>query len=138
MAHPNEDLARNAYDEFIKGGIGTVIELFDDGFVWHIGGRNRFSRDWRGKYGVSDFFRQLLDLTMGTFELEVREVMAADEHVAVLVHERARRDGKLHDIDTVHIWRVRNRWWERGSKEGSLLEFWRYPADTYADDAFFA
>ncbi len=138
MAHPNEEFMRTTYDQFIKGGIGAVIELFSDDAVWHIGGRNRFSRDWHGKYGVNDFFRQLFDFTGGTFELEVRDVMAADEHVAVLTHERARQDGRMHDIDTVHVWRVRNQWWQRGQKEGVLLEFWRYPADPYADDEFFA
>ncbi len=138
MAHPNEEFMRSTYDEFIKGGIGAVIALFSDDAVWHIGGRNRFSRDWHGKYGVNDFFRELFDFTLGTFELEVRDVMAGDEHVAVLAHERARRDGKLHDLDTIHLWRVRNQWWQRGQKEGVLLEFWRYPADPYADDEFFA
>jgi ketosteroid isomerase-like protein len=93
MTHPNEELARSSYDEFIQGGIGMVIQLFDDNFVWHIGGRNRFSRDWRGKYGVSDFFRQLLDLTAGRFELEVGDVLVADEHVVVLARERASGTG---------------------------------------------
>ncbi len=139
MTHPNEELARNGYDEFIKGGIGAVIHRFADEFVWHIGGRNRFSRDWHGKYGVSDFFRQLLDFTQGTFELEVRDVLVSDEHAVVLVRERARRDGKLHDVDTVHLWRVQRRWWEWGQRgDGALAEFWRFPADPYADDEFFA
>ncbi len=138
MTHPNEELARNSYDEFIKGGIGTVIHLFADDVVWHIGGRNRFSRDWQGKYGVSDFFRQLFDLTMGTFEIEVQDILVSDEHAAVLVRERGRRNGKVHDMNSVHLWRVKNRWWERGEKEGMLAEFSRYPEDTYADDEFFA
>jgi ketosteroid isomerase-like protein len=138
MTHPNEELARTGYYEFTKGGIGTVIHLFADDFVWHIGGRNRFSRDWRGKYGVSDFFRQLMDFTLGTFDVEVRDVLVSDDHAAVLVRERARRDGTVHDMNTVHLWRVRDRWWERGEREGTFVEFWRYPSDTYADDQFFA
>jgi ketosteroid isomerase-like protein len=138
MAHPNEELARSAYDEFIKGGIGSVIHLFADDFIWHIGGRNRFSRDWHGKYGISDFFRQLMDFTLGTFEVEVRDVLVNDEHTVVLVRERGRRDHLVHDMNTVHLWRARERWWKRGDKGGMLLEFWRYPDDTYADDEFFA
>ncbi len=87
---------------------------------------------------MSDFFRQLMDFTMGTFDPDVLDVLASDEHCVVLVRERARQDGKVHDMNAVHLWRVNNRWWERGEKEGMLLEFWRYPANTYADDTFFA
>lgn len=138
MTHPNRELLSSAYDDFIKGGIGAVINQFDDGIRWHIGGRNRFSRDWNGKYEVSEFFRQLMDLTLGTFELEVHDVLASDEHAVVLVRERARRDGRVHDMNTVHVWMVRDRWSERGGRDGVLLEFWRYPEDTYADDEFFS
>lgn len=137
MTHPNEELLRSAYDEFIKGGIGAVINLFDDDFRWHIGGRNRFSREWRGKYEVSDFFRQLMDLTLGTFELEVQDVLASEDHAAVLVRERARRDGRIHDMNAVHLWRIHDNWAERG-RNSALVEFWRYPEDSYADDEFFS
>jgi hypothetical protein len=44
----------------------------------------------------------------------------------------------IYQTNTVHLWRVRERWWERGHKENVLLEFWRYPEDTYADDEFYA
>lgn len=118
------------YDRFIKGGIGAIIHLIDDDVVWHIQGRRSpLARDWHGKYGVNDFFRQLFDMCLGTFELEVGDVLAGGERGVVFVHERARRDGRVYEVDTVHVWRIRN---------GMLTEFWRYVPDLYADDDFWS
>jgi ketosteroid isomerase-like protein len=130
MANPNETLLRDSYDQFIKGGIGAVIHLWDDNGVFHIFGRKSpLAKDWHGKYGISDFFRQMLDMCAGSFELEVIDVLASDERGVVFVHERARRDGRIYEVDTVHVWRLRN---------GMFTEFWRYVPDLYADEDFWS
>lgn len=129
-AHSNEHFVREAYDQFRKGGVGAVIHLFHDDIVWHVGGRNLLSRDWRGKYEVNDFFRQLMDLTLGSFEIvEVEDVLASDNRAAVLVRERARRNGRKLEMNAVHLWQLSN---------GIFTEFRRLPEDTYQDDEFWA
>lgn len=82
----------DAYDQFIKGGAGAVVQLWDDDGVFHVFGRKTpLAKDWHGKLGFTDFFRQLLDLCEGRFELEVVDVLANDDRAVVFVHERARR-----------------------------------------------
>ncbi len=128
--HPSVTFLADVYDQFIKGGIGSIIHLWRDDAVWHIQGRQSpLARDWHGKYGVNDFFRQLLDMCDGTFELEVRDILANTERGAVFAHERARRDGRVYEVDTVHIWRI---------NDGMLAEFWRYVPNIDADDEFWS
>jgi ketosteroid isomerase-like protein len=125
-----ETFLRETYDQFIKGGIGAIIDRFDDDCVWHITGRSSpLARDWQGKYGVNDFFRQLMDMSGGTFELSLHDVHERGNLGIAFVHERARRDKKNHDMDTVHVWQVRG---------GVVTEFWRWSPDTQADDDFWA
>lgn len=127
---PSVSFLADVYDQFIKGGIGSVIHLWRDDAVWHIQGRNGpLARDWEGKYGVNDFFRQLLDMCGGTFELEVRDIFANRERGVVFAHERARRDGRGYEVDSVHVWRI---------EDGMLAEFWRYVPDIDLDDEFWS
>lgn len=127
MAHPNETLLRGAYEEFIKGGIGSVIHLFDDDIVWRVAGHHPLSGDHKGKYGVSAFFRDLMDRSNGTFELEIIDVIAGDRHGVGLVRERARRNGNLYEVDAVQVWTIR---------DGLFTEFQHYVPDGRADDEF--
>lgn len=129
MSHVDEELLGSVYDAAARGAVGSVLDRFDEDVVWHVGGRNLLSGDYHGRYGVSTFFAELSQLSGGSFELEVREVLASDEHVAVLVRERARRDGRAYETDSLHLWRLR---------DGQFAEWWRYPVDTYADDEFWS
>lgn len=129
MGRLNQQEVRAAYDEFISGGVGSVIHLFADDILWHIGGRNRLTGDYKGKYEVNRFFFDLIELTEGSFVLEVDDVLGSDEHAVVLVRERARRNGVVHDMNAVHLWRLR---------DVQFTEFRRLPQDTYRDDEFWS
>jgi ketosteroid isomerase-like protein len=65
----------------------------------------------------------------GTFELEVQDVVAGDERGVVFAHERARRDAQIYEVDSIHVWRIRN---------GMFLEFWRYVPYLYAHEEFWS
>jgi len=58
--HPNAELFRRGYGAFQSGDLETVRTLFADDIVWHIGGRNHFSRDYVGADGSPGYFRQRL------------------------------------------------------------------------------
>ncbi len=120
----------DSYDQFIKGGIGAIIDRFDDDCVWHITGRTSpLAGDWQGKYGVNDFFRQLMDMSDGSFELSVQEVIERGNLGIAFVHEKARRNNRTHEVDPVHVWQLR---------DGVITEFWRCSPDTQADDDFWS
>ena len=129
MAHPNEELLRRAYEAFGKGDIDTVLGAFDDDIVWHVPGRNTIAGDYKGKAEVTAFFGKILELSGGTFKLEVHDVLANDEHVIVLSRLTGERAGKRLDDNAVHTWHVEN---------GKATEFWGVSLDPYADDEFWS
>jgi ketosteroid isomerase-like protein len=128
VAHPNEELIRKGFDAFSSGDMATLNELFADDIVWHAPGRNQLSGDHRGKEEVFATFQKLFELTGGTFKVEIHDVLANDEHVVVLAHATAERDGKKLDDRGVQIFHVAG---------GKVTEQWLHPGDTYAGDDFF-
>ncbi len=129
MAHTNEDLIRRGYDAFSSGDMQTVDELLADDVVWHIPGRSTVSGDYRGKQDVIGFFGKLIEMTGGTFKLEVHDVLANDEHGVVLVRATAERDGKTFDDRGAQVLHIEG---------GKVKEFWGHGWDHHAADEFWS
>jgi uncharacterized protein len=129
MAHPNEESLRRGYDAFGKGDIDTVMSLLTDDTLWHIPGRNPLSGDYRGKEAVGGFIMKLMELTSGTFQVEVHDVLANDEHGVGLVILRGERNGKTLAANDAQVWHVR---------DGLFSEFWSQIWDLYSSDEFWS
>lgn len=127
MAHSNEDLARRGYEAFIRGDMQGVSDLLSDDIVWHVGGRSPLAGDYRGKDEVLGFFAKTMELTGGTFRVEIHDVLANDEHVTALVVARGEREGKTLEDRQAHVLHVR---------DGKVTEYWGHPGDQYAIDEF--
>jgi uncharacterized protein len=127
MTHPNETLVRNGYEAFAKGDMQTVNELFSDDIVWHVPGRGQLAGDYKGKDQVFDFFTKLINESGGTFQQEVHDVIANDEHTIVMVTWSAERGGNRFQDRNVHVLHV------LGEK---VTEFWGYAEDQYGEDQF--
>ncbi|HEX6548882.1 MAG TPA: nuclear transport factor 2 family protein [Candidatus Dormibacteraeota bacterium] len=128
--HVNVERARRAYDAFATGDMATVGEQIAEDTVWHIGGNNPLTGEYKGRDAVFGFFGKLMEMTGGTFRLEVHDILANDEHTAVLVTERAERDGKQWEGRAVHI--------THPNSEGQVAEFWAFFEDPAAGDAFWS
>lgn len=129
MAHPNEELGRRGYEAFSAGDMDTVRALFAEDIVWHLPGRNQMSGDYKGQGEVFALFAKNMELTKGTFKLEIHDILANDEHIVALVVARAERDGKRIEDRQAHVLHVQN---------GKITEFWGHPGDQYAIDEFWA
>jgi ketosteroid isomerase-like protein len=129
MAHANEELLRRGYDAFAKGDIPTVMGLFDENIVWHVGGRSPLAGDYKGHEEVMGFFGKIVELSGGTFSIELHDVLANDEHAVALVRARAERNGRRLDTTEVDVFHVSN---------GKVTEFWAAPTDLYAEDEFWS
>jgi uncharacterized protein len=127
MAHPNEELMRRGYEAFTNGDLQTIDELFADDIVWHVPGNNQLSGEYRGKEEVFGNFGKLVELTGGSFRLEIHDVLANDEHVVVLVRATAEREGRKLDDRSMQLWHV---------EDGKATEQWLYPEDPQATDEF--
>lgn len=129
MTHPHEDLMRRSYDAFGQGDLDAVLSVFTDTIRFCIPGSSPVSGVYLGPAEVMAFFGKIFELSGGTLTLEVHDVLANDEHVVVLVRERAERDGKTFASTEAHVWHV---------SDGKATEFWALPSDQAASDAFWS
>jgi uncharacterized protein len=127
MAHPNEELVRSGFEAFSKGDVDSLRELFDPDAVWHAPGRSPLSGDHRGVDAILGFFARTMELTGGSFRVELHDVVANDEHAVALYVARGEREGRTLEDRSVLVSHVRN---------GKLLETWQHSEDQYAADEF--
>ncbi len=127
MAHPNEELVRRGFDAFSKGDGDTLRELFDQDFVWHTPGRGPFAGEHCGVDAILSLFARTMELTGGTFRVELHAVLANEEHAVALYVAHANREGRTLEDRSVLVSHIRN---------GRFLETWQYSEDQYAADEF--
>jgi hypothetical protein len=116
---------KDGYAAFAKGDFAVLDDLFADDVVWHVGGRNQLTRDYRGRDEVYGFFGRLLELTEGSFHIDLHTIFADDEHGVALVATSASRGGKSARINEAHVYHLR---------DGKVTEFWDASTDEYALD----
>ena len=126
--HPNVTLLRRGYEAFAQGDMDTLNNLFADNIVWHEGGRNPLSGDYKGIEQVLGLFGKLFELTEGTIKVEVHDILANDEHAVALVTISASRKGKRFSGTSVDVFHVR---------DGKAAEFWDNVTDRYKLDEVF-
>jgi len=127
MAHPNEELIRRGYEAFAAGDMAALNELLSDDIVWHAPGRNQLAGTLHGKDELFEYLGKFVELTGGTFKLDIHTVLADDEHVVVLARAMGEREGRTLDDNGVQVFHM---------KDGKVTEQWLYPGDTYASDRF--
>ena len=128
-ATTNGALIKSAYDAFSRGDIPSAMTAFAEDIFWHVPGRGPLSRDYRGHAEVLGFFGHFMELSGGTFRLQVDDVLAKGDRVVVLCTESARRGGRSWSAPQVHVWTVKN---------GKATVFWEYEGDQQGDDEFWS
>ena len=123
--HPNVARIKDGYAAFAKGDFAVLNDLFAEDLVWHEGGRNQLAGDYRGREAVFAYLGKLMEVTEGSFHLDLHTVFADDEHGVALVVTTASRDGRSIKINDAHIFRLR---------EGRVVEFWDASTDQHAYD----
>ncbi len=123
--HRNVTRIKDGYAAFAKGDFAVLNDLFAEDLLWHIGGRSQLTKDYRGRDQVYGFFGKLMELTEGSFHLDLHAVFADDEHGVALVVGTASRGGKSVTINEAHIYHLR---------DGRVTEFWDGSTDQYAFD----
>lgn len=123
--HPNVVRIRDGYAAFAKGDFAVLNDLFSEDLVWHEGGRNQLAGDYRGRDAVYAFFAKLMEITEGSFRIDVHTVLADDEHGVALVVVTASRGGRSMADNEAHVFHLR---------DGVVVEFWAASTDQYAVD----
>ena len=127
--HPNEDLIRRGFDAFGKGDMDTLRELFDANIDYHLPGRSPLAGDYHGPDEVLGLFARIFELSGGTFQAELHDAVANDDHTVALFTARGQREGATLEDRSVLVVHVR---------DGRFAEIWYLAEDLYAFDAFFS
>jgi len=123
--HPNVSRIRDGYVAFAKGDFEALNELFAEDLLWHEVGRNQLAGEYQGRDAVYGFFGKLMQVTEGTFHLDLHTILADDEHATALVVTTASRGDRSIRVNDVHVFHLR---------DGKAVEFWTASTDQYAVD----
>ena len=123
--HPNVARIRDGYTAFAKGDFAVLTDLFAEDLLWHDSGRNQLSGDYRGREAVFGLFGKLMEVTEGSFRIDLRALFADDERGVALVILAASRGGRSVEVREAHVFHMR---------DGKVVEFWNASADQYAFD----
>jgi uncharacterized protein len=113
--HPNVARIKDGYAALAKGDFAALNDLFAGDLLWPEPGRNQLAGDCRGRAAVYGYFGQLMEVTEGSFHLDLQAVFADDERGVALVVSTASRGGRSVKANDAHIFHLR---------DGKVVEFW--------------
>ncbi len=129
MAHPNEEMLRQAYEAYAQGDFSRAMSNFHPDILWHVTGRNPLAGDYQGHEQIQGFFRSAGELYGGTFRMEIHDILANEQHAVVMLRATGRRAGKSLDTSLCHVWHV---------GDGKATEFWELRVDPIGDEEFWS
>ena len=107
--HTNAEIVRRGYHAFNTADMETLTELFDENASWHTPGRGSMTGDHVGRDAVFAQFARYGEETEGTFQAELRHVLADDDGRVVGIHHNSGvRNGKRLDVDCCIVFEFKN------------------------------
>ncbi len=123
MAHAKERWLRELYERFAQGDLAGFLDGCTDDVVFAVPGYASVS----GTYRRDEFTPWIVDTiakTGGTFQEDVVDVVANDEHGVLLLVHHFYRDGDHHEYQTAHLVEFRDNQIARWTAHpGSMREF---------------
>ena len=129
MTAQNAELIRRGYAAFARAYLPTVFDIFDQDITWHVPGSSPLSGDYKGHGEVGGFFARTMELSGGTFAIDIQDVLAQQDQVVVLCTVSAERHGQSWSSPEVHVWRVAG---------GRAVAFREFQGDEQTEDAFWS
>ena len=129
MTVQNAELIRRSYEAFSRGDVGTVFQNFGPDITWHVPGSSPLSGDYKGHDQVGAFFAATMELSGGTFTIDVEGIFADQDQVVVLCTVAAERLGQSWSSPEVHVWRV---------ADGHAVDFREFQGDQQSEDKFWS
>ncbi len=120
MSHPNVALIEGAYDAFARGDIAAITAIWTDDFAWHVAGDHPLAGDHEGKDAGAKFLVGVMEMTGGTFRVELQNALADDSNGYSLHKGTATKDG-----EQLESWEVLG----YSLRDGKVAEIWSFPFD---------
>jgi len=129
MKHPNAVLLEKLYSDFSKGDVEAVLAACADSIAFKVPGKSPLSGKFDKSNFGSGFVTKMMELSSGTLQLEVHDILASDRHAVVLASDRLVRNGKSVEYRTAHVWRFEG---------GKPVAWYEYPQDLYHYDSIWS
>ena len=104
MSHPNEVSIKRLYSLWHAEDIAGIEREFSPKLTFEIKGKTRVS----GKHDRAQFARlmtRLKELSEGTFQSEIHDMLVSDRHAMILSTHRLTRGGEKLEYRSVQVWR---------------------------------
>jgi ketosteroid isomerase-like protein len=111
---------REAYAAFNHGDVNAVLELQTDDCVGHFRGSTKYAGGFKGKEKIIGLLSQIPQ-DFEEFKIDVHDILANDQHAAVLVRSGSRRKARTYEDNSVHVHHIND--------EGKTTELW-FATDT--------
>jgi ketosteroid isomerase-like protein len=119
--HPNADRVRQLIAAFVTADLVVIEGALAPDVVWHFPGRTgQLAGTHAGRDAVFGFLARVVELTNGTFHLDVVDVIANDERAVVLFRGHGEREGRILDNPTCLVISMH---------DGRASEIWEYVWD---------
>ncbi len=99
MADSKEDTIRRGYQAFGEGDMETLGSLYTADVVQRQPGNNLTSGEHKGVDNVLGLYRQLFELSGGSFSVDLKSVKLQGDKVVSVHHAKGTREGKTLDAD---------------------------------------
>jgi uncharacterized protein len=129
VTQPDEDLVRAASAAFARGDLTALQDQFlADDVIWHIAGTGPLAGVYEGAEQVISQLSKISELTGGTVQPQVHDVLVSNDHTVVLVSISADRAGRQLQLNLVHVIHAANgkatEVWTHSSDPGGAAQFW--------------
>jgi ketosteroid isomerase-like protein len=113
-----------------RGDWETGLGFFSDDVVLHVPGRSELAGEHRGREAARRYLEAALARSHGAeVEVELIDMLASQERVALLVRERFSRGGGAVELRRANVYRLRGQ---------EIVEIWIFEANQYEVDQLFA
>ncbi len=129
MTAQNAELIRRSYEAFSRGDLAAVFGNLSQDITWHVPGSSPLSGDYKGHDQVGAFFAATMELSGGTFTIDVEDILAQQDRVVVLCTVAAERLGQSWSSPEVQVWRVAG---------GQAVDFREFQGDQQSEDKFWS
>jgi ketosteroid isomerase-like protein len=128
--HPNAALVRGLFAAFRARDVEAIRGAISEKAVWHFPGRTgKLAGSHSGHAGIFAFLARVSELTAGSFDLDLEEVLANDRYAVAFFRGHARRRGR--ELDNPTCLKIR-------LQDGRATEIREFVWDLYAVDEFWS
>jgi ketosteroid isomerase-like protein len=121
------DVMERYIDAMRHGDRAAAFAHYADDVVGHVPGRSALAGDLYGKEAVVGYIETALAHAPGGVEIELVDMLASEERVALIVRERLHDGNRVLDMGRANVYRV---------ERDKIVEISIFESDQYAVDEF--